>query len=476
VHVLIALAGVGPGVQLEESLAGAGFDATWDAARADGPGAPREIDVVVLDADHLGARLADVAAAWRDHASVPGVIAIGASATAREHAPRARVTLIAPAASIATLAQAIRDAAKLRLAAGMRWNVLRAALRLPPGDGSPREWPTAIAAARTLDVEIARAALRWHAHHYVTPTPLYDKLLAERVLAVPEVETARAIDGTSTVQSHVRMGPLDPVATARLLWVLASIGAIDLTPEVRDVATPRRRALHELRRHLRARQQLERSTYFDVLELTPLAEYPEIEAAYELVAWRFSPRALAGHDLADAASLAAPAWELVEKARATLADDAARGRYTDWLRGKLPELRTTWAIDHGAIKTAAEAFVRGQRALGEGDAHRAMHDLAMACRHHPGHPDYEANLAWARLRVQVASGRDQRELADVERRTIEDLLVGRRPWPRALVALALLCAAAGDPDSARWHLHVALAVDPNVPAAAALAQRLGLRR
>jgi hypothetical protein len=55
-------------------------------------------------------------------------------------------------------------------------------------------------------------------------------------------------------------------------------------------------------------------------------------------------------------------------------------------------------------------------------------------------------------------------------------LVGCRPWPRALVALALLCAASNDADSARWHLAIALSIDPNVPAAAQLAQRLGLRR
>jgi uncharacterized protein HemY len=44
------------------------------------------------------------------------------------------------------------------------------------------------------------------------------------------------------------------------------------------------------------------------------------------------------------------------------------------------------------------------------------------------------------------------------------------------VALALLCAAGNDLDSARWHVHTALAVDPNEPAAQQLAQRLGMRR
>jgi hypothetical protein len=44
------------------------------------------------------------------------------------------------------------------------------------------------------------------------------------------------------------------------------------------------------------------------------------------------------------------------------------------------------------------------------------------------------------------------------------------------VALALLCAASGDPDTARWHLRTALTIDPSLPAAVALAQRLGMRR
>ena len=140
------------------------------------------------------------------------------------------------------------------------------------------------------------------------------------------------------------------------------------------------------------------------------------------------------------------------------------------------ELQTIWAIGQDSIKTAAEAFARGQAALAAGDAHKAMGQFAMASRHQPGHPDYEANLAWARFRVQIAAGKDQSETARAERKNVETYLAGRRPWPRALVALALLCAAGGDADAARWHLHIALQVDPNVPAAAQLAQRLGLRR
>jgi hypothetical protein len=477
VHVLIAVADVGAGVQLEEALNQAGFEARWDGAQADGPRGQSVQEVVVLDADHLGKRLTEVTDLWRDHASVPGVVAVGGSAVAREVAPAARVTLLSPSASSATLAAAIRESAKLRLTTGMRWPVLRAALKLPPAENAPQQWAPTLLHARNADIELARTSLRWHVSHYVTTTPLFEQLREERVLSVPELETSAHFDGTKTVQTIVKLGPLDPAQTARLLWALTSMGALTLTPEVRDVATPGRRALDELRNHLRARAaRLDKMTYFDLLEISPLAEYPEIEMAYRLVGARYSPKAMSRFDIGELAPLVKPAWDLVEKARTTLVDHALRGRYTDWLRQHIQELETIWAIDARAIKEAAEAFARGQAILAQGDAHRAMGDFARACRNHPGHPDYESNLAWARFRVAVASGKDQREAAVAERALVEETLAGRRPWPRALVALALLCAAGGDADAARWHLHIALQIDPNVPAAAQLAQRLGLRR
>jgi len=476
VHVLIAVADVGAGVQLEEALNRAGFEARWDGAQADGPRGTSKQEVVLIDADHIGENLCAVTDAWRDHASVPGVVAVGASAVAREQAPIARVTLLSPTASIGTITNAINDAAKLRLSTGMRWPVLRAALRLPPAENTPEAWPATLLHARNADLEIARSALRWHVQHYVTTTAIFDQLREERMLSVPELETTAHIDGTKTVQTLVKAGPLDPAMTARLLWALASMGAITLTPEVHDTTTSARRALDEIRKHLRARQRLEKSSYFDVLEISPLAEYPEIEAAYRLVGARYSPKALGRFDLAELAPLAKPTWELVEKARMTLVDHAARGRYTDWLRQSLPQLETVWAISEDRIRDAADAFARGQQVLAAGDVHRAMGEFARACRAHPGHPDYEANLAWVRFRVQVAAGKDQRATALAERHTVEEHLAGRRPWPRALVALALLCAASGDADAARWHLHISLQLDPKAPVAQQLAHRLGMRR
>jgi hypothetical protein len=477
--VMLALSDVGLGVQLEEQLnaAGQGLRAVWDAAQVEGPRGAAHIDVAVVDADRLGARLIEIVGAWRARSGVPGVVAIGRSPTARDQAPRAHTTLLTPTAKLATVVAAIRDAAAFRLAADMRWPVLRAALRLCDAGDTPAAWPATLAAARAIDIAIPRAALHWHVDAYATPTARLDELRDERLLTVPELETLAHVDGTRTVGAIVKRGPLDQVGCARLLWTLVSMQALDLTSEVRDVATTERRALAELRAHLRARAaRLERSTYYDVLEVTPLAEIEDIEAAYHMVALRYAPSVLATHELSDLAPLIEPTWELVEKARRALVDHAQRGRYHDWLRKKLPELRTVWAIDPGVARTAAASFARGQRSLGEGDVHRAMGDLASACRQFPGHPEYEASLAWARYRVQVGSGRDRLEAAVAERRALEELLVGRRPWPRALVALTLLCAAAGDLEAARWHVRVALAIDPNVPAAAQLALRLGLRR
>jgi hypothetical protein len=477
VTVLLALADVGAGVQFEEALVRAGLDVKWDAAQADGPRGAATPSVVVLDADHLGPRLVATAEAWRGHPSLPGLVAIGGSAIARVQAPLARVPLVEPSVATAQVVAALREATKLRHATSMRWPILRAAVGLPASDDAPVAWAPTLAAARGVDLEIPRAALRWHAAHYATPTAKLQQLRDERILTVPELEVATRIDGTTTVQAIVRRGPLDPMQSARLLWALVSVGALELTAEVRDLATPARRRLAELRAHVRARAvRLERSTFYDVLEISPLAEYADIEAAYAAVGQRYSPQALAALDLADLADKVAPMWELVDKARGVLFDIAQRGRYHDWLRNKLPELRTVWAIDPSEAQKAIDAYARGQQSLGAGDAHKALGELAVACRYHPGHPEYESTLAWTRYRVQVASGRDRVEAAVAERRTVEDLLLGCRPWPRALVALSLLCLAAGDADSARWHLHVALSVDPNVPAAAALAHRLGMRR
>lgn len=460
-------------MSLENTLTRAGAQVRWVPTLADGPGAePHGAAVIVLDGDHLGERLPKVAQAWRQTRERPGLLAIGDSEPARVHAPQARLTLLAGKASEGTLLAAVREAYRLRFAGELSWPMLCGALDLPVAAPTVDTIATAITTAREAPIELPRMALATMSQHYVTGTALLLELLEARGLAVPERAVAEACDGTRSLQTLVQLGGLPPSRIARLVWTLACAGAVTLTPFVRDTDTPARRELHELRRHLeRRKQRLAGSTFYDVLEITPRAEEAEIEAAVQALAARYAPRALAAWDLAELADTVGPLWELVERASATLLDMPARGRYHDWLRSR-SELRSTWAIDPAAATAAAEAFARGQAELGAGEPHRAIGELARACRHHPGHPEYEATLAWARFRVGDLAGNQRVELLRRERAFVEDLLLGTRPWPRALLALALLCAADGDRASAHWHLQHALAFDPTLAAARALRQKL----
>lgn len=469
-RVLLAFTDVGLGIPLQEALEALGRSATWepgatpDRKRADPP------DVVILDGDAASPPLGERADAWRALDPAPGLIAIGQTSAGVSAAAAARVTLVPSSATPPQLSTALDDAARLRFAAALSPGLARRALSLPPG----ADIPQLVAAARNLDVELARAALRWHAQHYVAATARVDELRDARALIPPEIEHVRHMNGTLTLQSVVRAGPLDAPAAARLVWILGSLGAVTLGPEPPDLATAARRALSELRAHLRARTaRLARATFYDVLEITPLAEIEEIEAAYRVLEWRYGPGRTGAVDLGDTAALAAPAWDQVERARKVLNDVAARGRYNDWLRDRWSQLETRWGIDGASSSAAAEFYGRAQQALTAGDVHRALSEMAAAARNHPGHPEYEAGLAWARYRVEVAGGRDQAEIARRERGVAERATLGMRPWPRALLALALLCVADRDLDSARWYLREALAVDPSSPAARQLMARLG---
>ena len=482
-RVLLALSDLGLGIQLQESLEGRGVPVRWDPSAANGPteqhrGATDLEDVVVLDADLLGPRLAGVADAWRDLDPAPALLALGSTAAGEGDAAAARCALIRAGDDADTFLAAADEAMRLRFAGRMTRGLARRALELAQVDEPTADAAQIVGAARALPVEVAREALRWHARSYVCGDRAMIEALREiRALTIPEVEFVGHLDGTLTVQTLVKAGPIDAWHAARLLWSLISVGAAVATPEPVDLATPRRRALAMIRRHVRDRQvRLDRGTFYDVLEITPAAETDDIEAAFDGVARRYSPDVLGGFDLGDLAGLPGPMWQQVEKARSVMHDIAARGRYNDWLRSRWHELRTSWAIDGAAAEAAVEAWQRGQRALGAGDVHRAVGELAAAARNHPGHPDYEANLAWARYRT--AAGRDEADRAEVARReraSAEAAYFGCRPWPRAMLALALLAAADGDPETARWHLQEALAIDPNMPAAQQLLSRLGRR-
>ena len=266
------------------------------------------------------------------------------------------------------------------------------------------------------------------------------------MLSVPELETASKLDGTLTVQTAVRRGPLDPLQSARLVWALASLGALALTPEIHDMATAPRRRLAELRAHLRARSvRLDNSTYYDVLEITPLAEHDDIEAAYAAVGRRFAPVMLQAHDLGELTASINPMWELVEKARSVLIDMAQRGRYHDWLRTKLNDLRTVWAIEIADAQRAAEAFARGQRA-----PRRSAIRIARCATSPPRAAFIPATPSTRRRwrgRATASRSTTGKDRVDGARRGAQahraPCSPGAAPWPQALIALSLFCLAGG---------------------------------
>lgn len=468
---LIATEDVGLAFQLETTLTKQGIECRHYTA-----GTPvGAADVVLLSAEEHGAGLVEVAQRFREQDTVPGIVVLGPPSAA-SMAAAARAPLVPPDAKSDSLVAAIGEAARRRFAADMNWRVARKAMGLPQGTGDVREAALIIARARKMEVDIPKAALKWHLKHYAQDRGAIPVLREARALSIPEVELAAHLHGCFTIQTLLKTGPLDPPGAARFLWALRCTGALELGPEPADGNTPERRALMNMRAHLRARRQrLEKATYFDVLEAPPAATFEEVERNYQLLAWRFQPDRLRAFDLGDMAADVDPNWQQIEVARAMFVDMAERGKYIDWVRENLPQLKTTWAVDPALAKEAAERFVRAQQALATGDIRKAMSELATACRIHPGHPEYEANLAWTRFRMQVGTGKDSQATAAQEREAMEQYVLGTRPWPRALVAHALLCAASGDATAAHFSLREALAVQPDMPAAKQLLSKLTSR-
>jgi len=474
--VALALDDVGLAVPLQEILEAAGHRVLWSPPLVDGPDqlpAGARIDVVVL-AERRGQPYGDGLERWRDLDPPPGVLAVVMSDAGRAAAEGARVPLVASTAQPAEVAAAVKRALALRWSGRLAPGYARGHLGLAAEADRAADAARVIAAARErADLDVVREALRWYALHYVAATSLVAELRERRALEIPEVDSVRLMDGTRTAQTLVRTAPIGPAQAGRLLWALACAGAVTFTPEPPDLSTTERRATAMARAHLRARAvRAERATLYDLLELTPAAGAAEIDHACKMLAIRYAPERLAKLDLGDAAPLVQPIWQAVLRARRILNDPADRLRYNEALGRKRAEIDSAWVLGPHDRARAEESFARGQRALVSGEPFKAVSEMAAAARAHADHPDYEASLAWARYRAELARGKPREETARAERARAEEALLGRRPWPRALVALALLCAADEDPDAARWHLGEALACDPTLPAARQLLGRL----
>jgi len=477
-RVALALDDVGLAVPLQEFLEAARHHVVWSPPLAHGPGAlpagGAAPDVVVM-AEARGHDLSPGIRQWRDVDPPPALLAVVTSAEGRLAATAARVPSVAASAPPGAIAVAVERALLVRWAGRLAPAYARGALGLTSQGDPVGDAARIVAGSRQIDFELVREALRDRAGDYVATTPMFDQLREVRALEIPEVELARRMDGAHTLKSVVRAaGAGGAHHTGRVVWGLACAGAATLSPEPPDLATPERRAVAMARTHLRARRaRVEHGSHYDTLEVTPESPFTEIDLAVRMLAVRFAPDRLRGLDLGEVGALVEPIWRGVIQARAVLIDPADRLRHHDDLRAQRATLSSAWALGPHDGERAEQAFARGQRALVAGEPFKAVSEMAAAARAHADHPDFEASLALARFRAELARGKPREEVAPHERRIAEQAIMGRRPWPRALIALALLCTADGDPDAARWHLGEALTCDPNLPVARQLLARLG---
>ena len=463
--MLLQIASVGVAIDLQEQLEAAGHEVTWDRDGAIAPGDP-EVDAVVLSAEEATPKRLG---AWRDREPPPAIVLLGEGAVASPG-----VEVVGHIASERTIPDAVARGLAGRYTARLSPEIARAVLSLPASLESNELAIAVVRAGRAAPADVVRAALRPHAGRYVATTRVVAELRERRVLEIPEVGVLGCCDGATTLSRVAAGGGLEPLGIGRLIWSLASVGGVTLTPEPPDRSTPERRRLAEIREHLRRRyQRVHRASPYDVLEVHRDTYLDAIDGACQTLGDLLAPERLADLDLGDLAELPDMLWKQILEARSVLyyehthkqidaIIDRRPGTYDPCIFGRAE-------VDH---REAKRVFNQGQKSLAEGDVFKAVASMARAARMHPEHPTYEAYLHWARYRAEVERGGDKAEAARRERAAAERFIYGRRPRAQALVALALLCVADGDADAARWHVTHASRLDPELAAAKRLLARL----
>lgn len=461
-RLLLQIDSVGVAIDLQEQLEAAGHEVDWDAEATVAPEAS-DHDVVILPADRATAERID---RWRDRDPAPGFVVIGPEVPGLAALRVERVTHIADEQ---TVPDAIARAIANRFVARISAPFARAALGLPQADAA-----AVVRAARAAPAALVRDALKPHANSYVAATAAIDQLREARALEIPEVELLRKCDGTRTLTTVSLRGGLKPMETGRLIWSLASVGAVTLTAEPPDVSTPARRRLAETRRHLEARlRRVRRASPYDVLEVHRDTYVEEIDLACKMLGTIVAPKKVSDLDLADLFEVPAQLWEQILEARSVLYYEHTHAA-VDGVIDKRPDTYDPCVFGRADLdhREAMKVFKQGQDALSAGEVFKAVSLMARAARLHPDHPVIESYLHWAKFRADVERGGDKAEAAARERAAVETFIYGRRPWPRARVALALLCAAGGDAESARWHVGIAARLDPELASARRLLARL----
>lgn len=466
--MLLQIASVGVAVDLQEQLEAGGHQVRWDGEGQVTPAHTDIYDLIIVAAETATPGGIE---AWLDREPPPAIAVLGVPGA---DVAALGVEVIAHVASERTVPEAVARALARRFVSRMSAGFARAALSLPAELEGDELAASVVRAGRAAPADMVRAALKPHASCYVATTEVVDRLRAARVFEIPEVGLLARCDGATTLQAVAAAEGIEPLAIARLLWSLASVGGITLTAEPPDRSTRARRRLAEVRQHLQRRyERIGRASPYDVLEVHRDTYLDEIDAACQALGGVFAPEQVADLDLGTLSQLPAMLWKQILEARSVLyyehthiqidaIIDHRPGTYDPCVFGSA-------AIDHRAAK---KIFNQGQQALAGGDVFKAVSLMARAARMHPEHPVYAAYLHWARYRAEVERGGDKAAAARREREIAETFIYGRRPRAQALVALALLCVADGDPDSARWHVMHASRLDPELAAARRLLARL----
>ena len=474
-RVYLSFDDIGLGIQFVDAFEADGYEVAWPRTPGGVPPADLEQvpDAVILGAADNDVTLGKWVRSWRVLDPPPAILVISRSEELRSSIESLRAIPVSPAIEAAELRPLAKRAIELRYMAELSTRFALRALGVKGIDDSDRA-ATILDGSRNIGAELVREALRPRIHDYISTTTRIDDLRSARAISAPELEIARSLDGSITVSRAIDRAA-DAAMAARVVWALVCIGAAKLTNEPPDQSTPARRAVSRARHHLRERQRRLRrgkSHYTDVLDV-PLDSTPaEVDDAAFRLGVRFSPRQLGHLDLGDQSPYVAPLWAQIEKARAMLRDRQSCEQYDAWLATKGVDLAVQ-RIERPTDRVGAEQeFLAGQRALSRSDVKKAISFFAAAARKYPGHADYESYLAWARYRESLDNDEDKLDAAMRERTRVEEAHSGRPPRPRALLALALLCAASEDPGAAAWYLDEALTCDPQFELAKQIRARL----
>ncbi len=467
-RVLLTISAVGVAIEVQERLERAGHSVAWDSERRGGAGEGL-VDVVLVAG---GEALAERIDGWRASPSVPALLVIGDD----DDAVVAGARGVAVVRSTEDLLAQIDEALAHRFGTAVNSHVARAALGLSAELSGSALASAIVVGGRSVLTSIVRDALKDRSSLYVAVTPVADELREQRTLEVPEIELARLSTGALTLKTVVERCSLPPLEAGQRIWSLLSAGALRLDASPHDDGTPERRRTRAARAHILAREKRSMPTAYDVLDLARGAYVEDVEDAVRALAYRYAPDALEEIDLGECAEMAARQWARILEARAALYYEEGQKQLNAFVDAQLrvaaDSLARSWARPDIQSAVAAAAFARGQAALSSGEVFKAVSEMASAARAQPSHPTYEAYLAWARYRSEVARGSERSATAKRERAGAEQVSLGRRPFAQALVAIGLLCVADGDPESARWHLNESLALNPDLPAASMILRRL----